>query len=452
MNISREQIDELNAVVNVKIEKPDYEQKVETILKDYRKKARIDGFRPGMVPVGIIRKLYGKAIIAEEVNKLLDESLNAYFKNENITVLGDPLPHNDVEPEINWETQTDFDFSFDIGIAPEFEAPVNDKEKIAFYKIKITDEARKDHIDKQRSRLGNFKETDSVTDTELIKADMVQLEKEGTPLPEGIKVEDASISLEFVKDEKIRRKFKGAVVGTTLEVDLHKAFPNEIDLAALLKVDKEKLKDIKGEFSLTIKSISFFEKPEINQEFFDKVYGKDVIKSEEEYNQKIDAELTTFFERESEYKFSLDARDYYSRKIKKDLPAEFLKRWLLKANQGKFTREQLDKDFDQFSEDLKWQMVKSKIGKEHDIKINEEELRSFINFNLRMQFMQYYGISNVPEETMNNYVEEAMKNNSELRRYSEKLIENKIFDFIRNNVKLDETEITLDKFNKILEK
>jgi trigger factor len=452
MNINRNQIDELNAVVKVKIEKSDYEQKVENILKDYRKKARIDGFRPGMVPIGMIRKIYGKAVIAEEVNKTLEESLQDYFKKENITILGDPLPHDDIEPEINWDTQTEFEFAFDIGIAPEFESPVNNKEKIPYYTIKINEDARKDYIEKQRSRLGNFKETDKIIENEMIKVDIAQLDKGGDPLPEGIKVENAAIYLEYVKDDKIRKKFKGTNVGANLVIDLIKAFPNEIDLSALLKIEKEKLKDIKGEFSVTIKSISVFEKPEINQEFFDKLYGKDVIKTEEEYNLKVDSDLTASFERESEYKFTLDTRDYYIKKIRKNLPAEFLKRWLLRVNEGKFTKEQLEKDFDQFTEDLKWQLVKSKISRENDIKITEQELRTFINFNLRIQFIQYYGISNVPEETLNKYVEEAMKSSSELRRYSEKLIENKVFDFVKKNVKLDEKETTLEKFNKMLEK
>jgi len=452
MKITRDNIDELNAVVKVVIEKSDYEQKVENTLKDYRKKARIDGFRPGMVPIGIIRKMFGKSAIAEEVNKLLDESLQDYFTKESITVLGDPLPHDDKEPEINWDTPIDFEFVFDIGISPEFEAPVNDKEKIPYYKIIVDDNARKQHIDRMLSRFGSFKETEQVTGNEMIKADIVQVDKQGQPLPEGVKTEDGTIYLEFLKDEKIRKKFNGLRVGDSLEIDMKKAFPNEVDLAALLKIDKEKLKDIGDEFRLTLKSISVFEKPEINQELFDKIYGKEVIKSKEEFDQQVDKELTASMERESEYKFTIDAKDHYLKKFRKDLPAGFLKRWLMKVNEGKFTLEQLDKDFEQFTGDLKWQLIKSKITRENDIKITEEELRAFIGFNLRMQFLQYYGISNVPEETLANYVEAAIKDKSEIRRYSEKLIENKVFELVKKNVRLDEKETTLEKFNKMLEK
>ena len=452
MNITRDNIDELNAVVKVIIEKSDYEQKVENTLKDYRKKARIDGFRPGMVPIGIIKKMFGKSVIAEEVNKILEESLDNYFKKENLTVLGDPLPHDDKIPEISWDTQAEFEFIFDIGIAPEFEAPVNDKEKIPYYRIIIDDDARSKHIDRLRSRFGNFKEIDQVTGNEMIKADITQIDKLGEPVPDGIKAEDSSIYLEYIKDEKIRKKFDGKKVGDQIELDLNKALPNEVDRAAMLKVDKEKLRDIKDNFRLTLKSISTFEKPELNQEFYDKLYGKDTIKSPEEFNQQVDKELTSSFERESEYKFTQDARDYYLKKFKKDLPAAFLKRWLLKTNEGKLTSEQLEKDFDQFTGDLKWQLIKSKIIREHEIKITEEELRAFINFNLRMQFLQHYGISNVPEETLSNYVEETLKNKSEIRRYSEKLMENKVFELIKKTVKLDEKETSLDKFNKMLEK
>jgi trigger factor len=452
MKITRDNIDELNAVVKVVIEKSDYEQKLENTLKDYRKKARIDGFRPGMVPLGIIRKMFGKSIIAEEVNKVLDESLHDYFEKEKLNLLGDPLPHEDKEQEIGWDTQTDFEFVFDIGIAPDFEAPVNDKEKIPYYKIKVDDEARKQHVDRLRSRFGSFKETPQVTGNEMIKADLVQVDKQGQPLPEGIKVEDASLYLEFVKDDKIRKKFQDLRVGDQIEIDLQKAFPNEVDRAAMLKIDKEKLSEIKDDFRVTLKSISVFEKPEINPELFDKIYGKDVVKSQEEFDQQVDKELNASMERESEYKFTLDVKDYYLKKFKKDLPAGFLKRWLMKVNEGKFTREQLDKDFDHFTGDLKWQLIKSKITREYDIKLTEEELRAFISFNIRMQFLQYYGITNVPEETLANYVEAALKDKSEIRRYSEKLIENKVFEVVKKNVKLDEKETTLEKFNKMLEK
>jgi trigger factor len=452
MKITRENSDDLNAVVKVVIEKSDYEQKVDNTLKDYRKKAKIDGFRPGMVPIGIIRKMFGKSVIAEEVNKVLEESLHDYFTKENITVLGDPLPHDDKEPEISWDAQTEFEFVFDIGISPEFEAPVTNKEKIPYYKVKIDDEARNKHIDRLISRFGSFKETEQVNGNEMIKADIVQVDKHGEPIPEGVKVEDASIYLEFIKDEKVRKKFNDLRAGSQLELDLHKAFPNEVDLAALLKIDKDKLKEIKDEFRLTLKSISVFEKPEINQELYDKIYGKDVVKSKEEFDQQVDKELTASMEREGDYKFTMDVKDYYLKKFKKELPADFLKRWLLKVNEGKFTREQLDKDFEQFTGDLKWQLVKSRISRENNIKITEEELRAFITYNLRMQFLQYYGITDVPEENLAKYVEEALKNRSEIQRYSEKLIENKVFDLVKKNINLDEKEITLEKFNQMLEK
>ncbi|MBN2274998.1 MAG: trigger factor [Bacteroidales bacterium] len=452
MNITRNNIDELNAVVKIIIEKSDYGQKVESILKDYRKKAKIDGFRPGMVPMGMIRKIAGKQVLAEEVNKILEESLNDYFRKENLMILGDPLPHEDNAPEIDWDTQTEFEFVFDIGIAPDFDAPVNNKEKIPFYKIKIDNEARNQHIDRLRFRFGSFRETQEVSGNEMIKADIVQVDKDGEPVPEGIKVEDVSMHLDYMKDEKIRKRLKGKRAGDQLVVDLVRAYPNEVDLAAMLKTDKEKLKEIRDEFRLTIKSVSVFEKPELNQEFYDKVYGNDVVKTPEEFTQQIDKELTATFERESEYKFSLDVKDYYLKKFKKNLPADFLKRWLLKVNEGKLNEEQLEKDFEQFTGDLKWQLIKSKITRENDIQIKEEELRAFIQYNYRMQFMQYYGIANVPEETLANYVEEALKNKSEIRRYAEKLNENKVFDLVRKNVKLDEKEVTLEKFNKMLEK
>jgi trigger factor len=452
MNIKKDSIDELNAVVTVKIEKSDYEERVETILKDYRRKARFDGFRPGKVPQGLVNKMYRKPVLADEINKILAESFSKYLVDEKLNILGEPLPNAEKQVKIDWDNDTEFEFSFDLGLAPEVDISVTEKDKIPYYLIKVDEEERKKQIDRIASRFGTLKETDQITENEMVKADLVEVDNKGNAIENGIKVEDATISVEFVKDDKIRKKFKGLKAGDQLVIDVKKAFENETDLAALLKIEKEKLADIHPDFQLSLKSVSRFEKAEVNQELFDKVYGKDAVKSEAEFHQKVDEELKSAFERNSDYKFRLDARAFYLEKFKKDLPAAFLKRWLLHSNEGKVTMEQIDKDFDHFTTDLKWQLIKGKTTRDHELKIDEEELLVHVKEAIRQQFVQYYGIGEVPAEMLEKYAREGLAREEDRNRYVESYNENKVFDFIKKTVKLDNKEITLEKFNKLFDK
>lgn len=452
MNIKKDSLDELNAVVTVKIEKSDYEERVENILKDYRKKARFDGFRPGKVPQGLVNKMYRKPVLAEEINKILGESLSRYLVDEKLNILGEPLPSLDKPLNIDWDQDQEFEFSFDIGLAPELDITVSEKDRIPYYRIKVNEEERNKQIDRIRSRYGIYQDATVVTENEMLKADLAEADKKGIPLEGGIRVEEASISLEFIRDEKSKKKFKGCQSGDQIVIDVKKAFENETDLAALLRIDKGKLADIGSDFVVTVKSISRFEKADVNQELFDKVYGKDQVQSQEAFNQKVDEELMATFDRSSDYKFRLDAREYYLEKFKKDLPAEFLKRWLLHSNEGKVTREQIENDFDHFRADLKWQLIKGKITRDQELKITEEELLAHATAAIRQQFMQYYGVGEVPAEMLEKYAKESLKREDERNRYVEGLNENKVYDYIKKTVKLDVKEITLEKFNKLFEK
>jgi trigger factor len=452
MDIKKTSIDELNATVTIKIEKPDYEERVDNILKDHRKKARFDGFRPGKVPQGLVNKMYRKPVLVEEINKILSESLGNYLVEQKLSILGEPLPNMEKPVSIDWDHDTEFEFSFDIGLSPEIDIQVSDKDRFPSYIISVEPEEIEKQIDRVRSRFGIFKDADAIEDNEMIKAGLTELDKKGAPLENGIKVDEASIHLEFVKNEKIKKQFRGCKIGDQLTIDVKKAFENETDLAALLKVGKEKLPEVSSDFSITITSISRFEKAEVNQDLFDKAYGKDVIKTEEEFNQRVSEEIKTAFDRSSNYRFRLEAKEYYLKKFKQDLPGEFLKRWMLQTNEGKLTQEQLDKDFDAFKEDLKWQLIKGKITRENDLKINDEELLNHVREAMRQQFIQYYGLADVPAEMLDKYAKESLSHQEERNRYIESLNEEKVYDFIRKTVKLDNKEVTLEKFNKLFEK
>jgi trigger factor len=452
MNIKKDNLDELNAVLTITVEKSDYEEKVDQVLKDYRKKARIDGFRPGKVPQGLINKMYRKPVLVEEINKLLGESLGKYLVDEKLNILGEPLPSLDKPVQVDWDADAQFEFSFDIGMSPEIDFTVSDKDKIDYYLIKTDEEEISKQRDRISSRYGSYKETDeAISDNEMLKADLVELGPNNEPA-DGIHVEDVSISLEFVKDEESKKKFMGLKAADVLDIDVKKTFVNETDLAALLKIAKDKLPETGSNFRVTIKSVSRFVKAEINQELFDKVYGPDQVKSLEEFNAKITEELKAAFERNSDYKFRIDAKEYYLGKFKQELPAAFLKRWLVYTNQGKMTMEQIEKDFDAFVTDLKWQLIKGKVARDNEMKIKEEELVAHTKEVFRQQFVQYYGIADVPDDTLEKYAKESLGREEERNRYMESLMENKVFEFMQKTVKLDTKEVTLQEFNKMFEK
>jgi trigger factor len=452
MNISRNETDELNSVLRIEIEKEDYEERVENVLRDYRRKAKIDGFRPGKVPFGLISKMYRKPVLADEVNKILNEVLTKYIVDEKLNILGEPLPHEGDQKKFDWDHDTTFEFVVDIALAPDFDVQITSKDKFTYYGIKIDGKIRSAYIERYASRLGSLKNVESSDEHSVLKADLIQVDQEGHIIEQGINVEDGSISLQNVKDEKIKQKLIGLQEGNELQVNMKRAFPNNADVAGLLKIKSEEVDLINGEFKLKVKSVSNFEKAEINQEFYDRLFGKDTVKSEEEFHIKIDDIIRSELSRDSEYKLRLDIREYFISRFKKSLPEEFLKRWLLEVNKEKLTMEQIEKDFQHFIEDLKWQLIKDKIGKNNDIKVSEEELLAYAKSFTRMQFSQYYGVSDFPDEQLTNYAQELLKKDDERKKLAERKFEEKIIEFIRSTAKVDQKEISQEKFNKMLEK
>ena len=450
MNISREKIDELNEVIKLQIVAEDYSEKVDTALKDYKKKARIDGFRPGMVPMGLIKKLYYKPVLADEINKMVSDSLLGYIREEKLRILGEPLPRKDSEKEINFDTDTEFEFSFDIGLYPEFTSSVSDQDKIVFYEIAIDDKAIEDTLADVSKRFGELVPVEEVTDNEYLKGYLYQSDAEGTPLEEGIVVDEASISLEVMKDEIIKKQFEGAKVGSKLTFDLKKAYPNDTEISSLLTISKEDAATLEGPFTFEIKEIQGFKSHEINQELFDKVYGEGQVNSEEEFRTKVREELTSNYRRESEYRFSIDARKYFLNRTKIELPLEFLKRWMIETNKN-FTPEQVEKDITEYEEDFKWQIIKDQVIKENEIKTSEEEMFEFSKTLTRNQFYGY-GLYNIPEDYLEQYSREQLAKPESSRKMYDQLMEQKAFRFIQETVSLDRKEVSMDEFRQLFEK
>ena len=450
MNISQENIDKLNAVLHVKVEKADYEERVDEVLKDYRKKARVDGFRPGKVPMGLIRKMYFTPVLVDEVNKLVSESLFNYLQENNVRILGEPLPHKDEEQRVDFEKDTEFEFKFDLGLAPELNMEVTPKDKVPFYKIKTDKKQLEEYKDSLLQRNGEFKAVDKAGNDELIKGLLVKVDPEGVEVENGIRVENVSMSLEMMKDDDQKVLFSGAKGGDEVVFDVKKAFPNDTEVASLLRVDKSEIPLLEGTFKCVIEEVMKFEKAIVGQELFDKVYGEGEVTTEEEFTTRITEEIAQNYERESEYRFMVDSREAMIKKAKIDLPIDFLKRWMVETNE-QITEEQVNEDFEKYENDFRWQLIKEYLLKQQDIKVSEDEALEAAKGMALNQYMQY-GISNVPEDYLENYAKEMMSKPEESRKFYEQKGEEKLISFIKSTVKLDEKEISSEKFRKLYEK
>ncbi len=451
MNITKEKTDDLNAVITIQIEADDYSQKVNEVLKDYKKKARIDGFRPGMVPMGLINKLYYKPVLAEELNKIVSENLMSYIKNEKIRILGEPLPHPEENKKIDFDTDTEFQFSFDIGLYPEFEMHISDKDKIPYYIIKIDEKMVEDTVTEVSKRYGEMIPSGEVAKNEMLKGTLIQTDKTGTGVEGGVIVEEASMSLEVMKDDKIRGLFKGKKTGDHVTFNIKKAFPNDTELSALLKISKEELVALdEGIFTFEIKEILVFKPHEVNKELFEKVYGKGQVTTIDEFREKIKEELLESYTHESDYRFSVDARKYYLAESNISLPSGFLKRWLYESSEN-LTEEQVEKNFPEYEDEFKWQIIKDQIIRENELKITEEEAFEHAKSVTRNQFYGY-GMHNIPEDYIEQYAREQLAKPESAKKLYDQQFEEKVINFIKKNVKLARKEITSEKFKELYEK
>ena len=450
MNITRENIDELNAILTVSIEKNDYEATVNDVLKNYRKKANMPGFRPGMVPAGLIRKMYGKAALADEVNKIISKSLTDYIHAENLNVLGEPLPNDEKQLPIDWDTQTDFSFVFDIAMAPAIDVKLDEIAALPFYNIIADDEMVSKQVDAYASRLGENKVVETVGENDTVRGNFIQLNEEGGELEGGIVAEKVVIAVDLMKDEEVKASFLGKKAGDVIVFDPVKVYDNKHEVGHMLNISHEAAETLAGNFSFTIVEVLHFEKAELTQDLFSKIYGEDSgIATEEEFRAKVKAEIEENFVYSSNYKFALDSRNELIKAIPFSLPEAFLKRWI-KATNEKMTDEQIDGDFDNFMTDLKWQLIKDRIVRDHELKITEEDVRALAKEMAAMQFRQY-GLNNVGDEHLENYANHMLQNEEERRKLVARKQEDVIVATIKEKATLDVKEISHDEFNKMLE-
>ena len=447
MNITRENIDELNAILKLKVEKADYANGVDEALKDYRKKASIKGFRPGKVPMGMIKKMYGKAILLDEVNKIVSENLTKHLIDEKLNILGEPLPSITSKSDIDLEKNEDFEFAFDIAFAPKFDIKVSKRDKLPFYEIKPTDEMIQQTIDSHTSRYGKNEDTDIVEEKDLVKGKFEQLDQDGNVKEDGVITEDALFAVDKIGEDSIRALVLGAKKDDIIDFDIKKAFTNIADLAAMLHIEKEVAEKLEGNFRFTIQSISRHIPAEVNQELFDQVFGKDSVKSEKEFKAKIIEEIKGNFVASSDYKLLLDAKDKLVEKTKMTLPDAFLKRWLVATNK-ELTDETVEKDYSAMQSDLTWQLIKNKIIEEQEIKVEETDILDFAKKTVLMQFQQY-GLMDFPEDQLEAYAKQMLEKEDERRKMVDRLYEEKLVGYFKETFKLDTKEVTYDEFNDL---
>jgi trigger factor len=449
MNITKENIDDLNAVLKIKIGKTDYEDKVETVLKDYRKKATIKGFRPGMVPIGLIKKMYGRAVEIDEINKIVTENIQKYLTDEKIEILGDPLPKADEQEKFDFDTQQDFTFTFEIGLTPEVELKLSKKNKVNQYEIAIDEKMRSEYIENYTRRYGELRKAEQTEEKDVIKGKIEAIDNDGNVIPEGPSVEDTSLGIDIIKDKKIKKEFIGINTGNSIDFDIKKAFPNDTEIAGILHKKKEEVADLGANYRFTINEISRFYPAELGKELFDRIFGEGVVNSEDEFMKKIEEEITVNLKRESDFKLMMDIKNMTMEKTDFQLPEEFLKRWLLRVNE-KSTGEQIEKEFDSFRKDLKWQLIRNKVARDNEVKITEEELQKEAENITRYQFQQY-GLFYATDEQIANYAKETLKRDEDAKRIADKILDEKVILLLEELVKLEYKSVTIEEFNKLFE-
>lgn len=451
MNVSLQNKDNVSALLTVKLEKADYQEKVDKALKDLRRKVQMPGFRKGMVPVGLIKKMYGKSVLAEEVNKLLSETIYKYIQDNKVNMLGEPLPNEENQKTIDFDTQEDFEFVFDIALAPEFKVEVSKEDKVDYYDIEVTDEMVDAQVKMYTQRNGKYESVDVYADNDMLKGLLTELNDDGTVKEDGIQVEDAIMMPSYMKNDDQKAIFANAKVNDVLVFNPHTAWDgNAAELASLLKIDKESAGELKSNFSFQVNEITRFVPGELNQEIFDQVFGKDVVKSEEEFRTKVKEAIGVQFGADSDYKFLLDVRQYLMNKVGKlQFPDELLKRIMRLNNQDK-DEKFVEENYDKSIEELTWHLIKEQLVKANDIKVEQGDITEMAKEATRAQFAQY-GMLNVPEELLDNYAKEMLKKKGSVEGLVNRVIESKLALALKEQVTLENKPISAADFNKMFE-
>lgn len=451
MNVSFQNIDKVSGVLTVKLEKADYQEKVDKSLKTFRQKAQIPGFRKGMVPMSLVKKMYGKSVVAEEVNKLLSEKVYDYIKSNNVNMLGEPLPNEDKQPVIDFDTMEDFEFIFDIALAPEFKAEVSNSDKVDYYTIEVTDEMVENQVKAYTQRNGKYDKVSVYEDNDMLKGLIAELDENGSTKEGGIQVEGAVLMPSYMKNDDQKAVFANAKVNDVLVFNPNTAYDgHDAEIASLLKIEKEAAAEVKSNFSFQVEEITRFVPGDLNQEIFDQVFGKDVVKTEEEFRAKVKEGIAAQFVADSDYKFLIDARKMLMEKVGKlEFPDALLKRIMLLNNKEK-GEEFVAENYDKSLEELTWHLIKEQLVKDNEIKVEQEDVVKMAKDATKAQFAQY-GMMSVPDDVLENYAQEMLKKKENIDGLVSRVVEAKLATALKAQVTLDNKTVSMEEFNKMFE-
>ena len=433
MKVEQVKINDLTYQLNVNIEKADAQEKKKKALNEYRKKVEIRGFRKGMAPMSLVEKMHGIQALVETVNQMISDAINSHITENKLNILGEPLPNEEKQKEIDWENDESYEFVFDIALAPKVEFTLSKDDKIVSYNVAVSEEAKKAYKSNMLKQFGKLENTESVKEEDFIIADLEQGEN---------KVEGTYITLRQMAQEA-KGQFLGKKAGESFEVNVHETFVNETDRAALLKVKKEELASVEPMWKVTIKEVKTFVEAEQTQEIYDRMFGEGVVTDEAGFEAKVAERIALEYKQESDFRFVLDAREYLLNKTNIELPEEFMKKWLFTINEGKFTMEDIEKDFALFCKDFRWQMISQYIMREQKMEITREEVLAAAKQIAKYQFAMY-GLNDVPEEQLNHYAESILANEKEGRRIVEKTEQDKVIGYVKSVVTLEEKEISIE--------
>ena len=443
-------VDKVSALLTVNIEKADYQEKVEKLLKKYRQQVNMPGFRKGMVPMSLIKKQFGKSAMAEEVDKLMQDAVNNYIRENKVNMLGMPLPNEEKMQTIDFDVQENFEFVFDIALAPEFKAEISEQDAIDFYTITVSDEMVNSQVDMYAQRAAKYEKVEEYADRDMVKGLLAELDENGNTKEGGIQVEGAVMMPSYMKNDEQKAIFATAKVNDVLVFNPNAAFEgNEAELSSLLKIKREEVAEMKSNFSFQIEEITRAVPAALTQELFDQVFGEGAVSSEEEFRGKIKEGIAAQFMADSNYKFLLDARTYLMNKVGKlEFPDALLKKIMLMNNEDKgesFVEENYEKSL----EELTWHLIKEQLVEAFEIKVEQADVLEMAKENTRMQFAQY-GMMSIPEEMLENYAKEMLKKKENVEGLVNRAVETKLAAALKGKVALNNKEVSMEEFNNLL--
>ena len=446
MKLTQSKAKDLMATITVEVKAADYSERVEKVLKDYRKTAEVPGFRKGKTPMGIINKKYRTSVIVEEVNKMLQDALYKHITAEKVRVLGSPMPID--EKPIDWENDEDFTFEYEVGLAPEFDVKITAKDKLNYYKIKADAKLVDGYCNDIAKRYGKMSNPEASVEGDLIFCTIEQLDVDGIVMDNGIK-NDATVAMDYIADKKIKKQFVGVKTDDLITVNVMKAFTNHSDLGAMLNVDHAAIHNLTSEeFQFTVKNVNRLEPAELNVELFDKVYGPGAIKDEKEFKAKVKSEAEAQFVGESDRMLKNDVVTYFVDKLKLAMPNEFLKRWLVQTSEQPITMEMLETEYDMYAKSLQWQLIENKILENHSIKVTQDDVLAHTKVLISAQ-MKQYGQPEGDDKQLTDIATDILKNEEERKKVYDQIFDERTLAVYKENFKLTEKSVSYDEFVKL---